>query len=168
MMERDCKKDIFPFCIKNNIGVVPFSPIASGFLSGKVTANTQFETVDDVRNWVSQLTNKNIAANQPILNILTEFSAKKNATNAQISLAWMLHKYSNVAPIPGSKNQERILENLGSCNVSLTEEEFATLEASLDKCVIHGHRGHVESEQNGFGNNRKKIRNSQYGMQRNE
>jgi aryl-alcohol dehydrogenase-like predicted oxidoreductase len=156
MLERDCEKDIFPFCMENNIGVVPFSPIASGFLSGKVTTNTLFETVDDVRNWVPQLTKENVVANQPILDILADFSAKKNATNAQISLAWMLHKYPNVVPIPGSKNQERILENLGSCDVILTEEEFAALESALDKCVVHGHRGHVESDQNNFGNKWKK------------
>jgi aryl-alcohol dehydrogenase-like predicted oxidoreductase len=152
MLERDCEKDIFPFCLENNIGVVPFSPTASGFLSG----NTPFEKVDDVRNWVLQLAKENFVANQPVLDILAEFSEKKNATNAQISLAWMLHKYPNVVPIPGSKTQDRILENLGSSDVVLTKEEFAELEAALDKCVVFGHRGHVESDQNNFGNNWKK------------
>ena len=70
MLERDCEKDIFPYCLEYNIGVVPFSPIASGFLSGKITADTSFEKVDDVRVFVPQLSKENIVANQPILDIL--------------------------------------------------------------------------------------------------
>lgn len=155
MMERDCEQDIFPYCMENGIGVVPFSPIASGFLSGKVTAQTKFEG-DDVRKFVPQLSKENIVANQPILDVLAKFSEKKNAANAQISLAWMLKKYPNVVPIPGSKNQERILENLGGWNVSLTDEKFSELETALEKCTVYGHRGHVESEQAAFGKNWEK------------
>ena len=145
MLERDCEKDIFPFCMEHQIGVVPFSPIASGFLSGKVTVDTKFEKVDDVRTWVPQLSKGNIAANQPILDVIHSFAAEKNATNAQISLAWMLHKYPNCVPIPGSKNKERILENLGACHVTLTDEEFTKLETALNACKVYGHRGHIES-----------------------
>lgn len=156
MLERDCEAEIFPYCLENNIGVVPFSPIASGFLSGKITTETKFEEKDDVRNWVPQLKKENIAANQPILDILSQYSAEKNAAPAQISLAWMLHKYPNAVPIPGSKNQGRILENLGGWNVLLTDEEFAALEQALDACSVHGHRGHVETEGNSFSNNWRK------------
>ena len=81
MVERDCEKDIFPYCIENGIGVVPFSPIASGFLSGKITVDTEFEKVDDVRTWVPQLTKENIAANQPILDVIRAFAEKKEATS---------------------------------------------------------------------------------------
>ena len=157
MLERDCEKEIFPYCLEHNIGVVPFSPIASGFLSGKIKADTQFEAVDDVRKFVPQLSKENIIANQPVLDILAEYSAKKHATNAQISLAWMLHKYPNVVPIPGSKNQERILENLGAADAELTDEEFRALEAALDACTIHGHRGIMETEQSAFGNKWKRT-----------
>ena len=153
MVERDCEKEVFPYCLEHNIGVVPFSPIASGFLSGKVTAETEFAAVDDVRRWVPQLKKENIMANQPVLDILAEFSARKNATSAQISLAWMLHKYPNVVPIPGSKNQERILENLGAAHVELTNEEFMALESALNTCTVHGHRGHIETTQSSFGQN---------------
>lgn len=154
MLERDCEKDIFPYCLENNIGVVPFSPIASGFLSGKVTIQTKFEG-DDVRKWVPQLSKENIVANQPILNLLYSYASEKSATPAQISLAWMLHKYPNVVPIPGSKNKERILENLASCNVELTNEEFSKLEIALNSLKVYGHRGHIETEQTSFGNNWK-------------
>ena len=151
MLERDCETDIFPYCVEQGIGVVPFSPIASGFLSGKITVDTQFSLVDDVRNWVPQLSRENIAANQPVLDILNHYAAEKGASSAQISLAWMLHKYPNVVPIPGSKNRERILENLGAWEVTLTDAEFEQLEAALNACQIHGHRGHVETEQKWFG-----------------
>lgn len=155
MLERDCETDIFPYCVEHGIGVVPFSPIASGFLSGKVTVETQFAKEDDVRKWVPQLSKENIIGNQPILDILDRYAREKGATNAQISLAWMLHKYPNVVPIPGSKNRERILENLGGWNVKLSDEEFSSLEGALDACEVHGHRGHVETEQSGFGRNWK-------------
>lgn len=144
ILERDCEEDIFPYCLEHHIGVVPFSPIASGFLSGKITVDTKYEKVDDVRNWVPQLSKENVAANQPILDILKDFAARKNATPAQISLAWMLHKYSNCVPIPGSKNQERILENLKADQVVFSQDEFRELEDALGKCTVYGHRGHVE------------------------
>lgn len=145
MLERDLEQEIFPYCLENSIGVVPFSPVASGYLSGKIKSDTQFEKVDDVRNWVPQLSEENIAGNQPVIDIVSKFAQAKNATNAQISIAWILHKYPNAVPIPGSKNQERILENLGAWNVRLTAEELDELNCALDACEVHGHRGVVES-----------------------
>ncbi len=141
MVERDVENRVMPYCLENNIGMVPFSPIASGLLSGKIGAETKFERQDDVRNWVPQLSRGNIAGNQPILDILKEYADRKGATSAQISLAWMLHKYPNVAPIPGSKNKERIVENLEASEVELTDEEFHSLEGALNQCRVYGHRG---------------------------
>lgn len=146
MLERDAEKEVFPFCLENHIGVVPFSPVASGFLSGKVTNKTRFEKIDDVRQFVPQLSNENMAANRPVLDLLTRYASEKHATKAQIALAWMLCKYPNVVPIPGSKNQERILENLRASEVALTDDEFAELQSALDKIKVHGHRGQVEFE----------------------
>ena len=141
MVERDCERRIIPYCMEHNIGFVPFSPIASGLLSGKITAETQFERNDDVRNWVPQLSRRNIEGNMPIVEMLKAFADKKNATPAQISLAWMLHKYPNVVPIPGSKNKERIIENLNAVGVELTDEEFRELESELNRHKVCGHRG---------------------------
>ena len=75
------------------------------------------------------------------MEMLKDFAAKKGATPAQISLAWMLHKYPNVVPIPGSKNKERIIENLNSSKVELSEEEFTALENALNSLKVYGHRG---------------------------
>ena len=152
MVERGIEEDVMPYCIKNGIGVVPFSPIASGFLSGKVTADTDFSHSDDVRKFVPQLSRENLAANQPILDLMEEYALSKNASKAQISLAWMLHKYAAVVPIPGSKNQERILENLGAWNVVLTDAEFAALALALNRIEVHGYRGYDETEGSGMKN----------------
>lgn len=141
MVERDSEDRVIPYCLEHNIGFVPFSPIASGLLSGKITADTQFEKNDDVRNWVPKLSKANIEGNQPIVEMLKDFAEKKNATPAQISLAWMLRKYPNVVPIPGSKNKERIVENLCSSRVELTDAEFTALETSLNGLKVFGHRG---------------------------
>ena len=141
ILERDCEDRVIPYCLEHNIGVVPFSPIGSGLLSGKITTQTEYEKVDDVRNWVPQCKKENIIGNQPIIDLIQKFAQRKNATPAQISLAWMLKKYPNVVPIPGSKNKERIIENLDAYKVKLTDEELAEFEAELKKHKIYGHRG---------------------------
>lgn len=111
-----------------------------------MTVQTDFSHGDDVRKFVPQLRKENIEANQPILDLLAEYAAKKQATKAQISLAWMLRKYPNVVPIPGSRNQERIIENLGGWNVALTDDEFKRLDDTLDSLPVHGYRGFEEYE----------------------
>ena len=142
ILERDCEEKVIPYCLKNNIGVVPFSPVASGILSGKITTTTQFEKEDDVRTWlVPQCKKENIEGNQPIVDLVKKLADKKGATPAQISMAWMLKKYPNVVPIPGSKNKERIIENLNAHKVHLTDEEMTEFENELKKLKVYGHRG---------------------------
>ena len=92
ILERDCEEKVIPYCLKNNIGVVPFSPVGSGLLSGKITVNTEYEKVDDVRNWVPQCKKENIKGNQPIIDLIQKLANKKGATPAQISMAWMIKK----------------------------------------------------------------------------
>ena len=146
MVERGIEAEVIPYCLAHDIGVVPFSPIASGFLSGKVSAATDFSHSDDVRKFVPQLSKENIDANQPILDLIRKYAEQKQATSAQISLAWMLRKYPNVVPIPGSKNLGRILENLGAWNVVLSDEEFRALDEALEAIPVFGHRGFVQFE----------------------
>ena len=141
ILERDCEEKIIPFCLKNNIGVVPFSPVGSGLLSGKINANTQFEKNDDVRNWVPQCKKENIIGNQPIIDLIKKFATKKGATPAQISMAWMIKKYPSIVPIPGSKNKERIIENINTYKVKFTDEELNEFENELKKYKVYGHRG---------------------------
>ena len=140
MMERDYEQTVIPYCERHDVGFVAYSPIASGFLSGRIGTDTAFEKVDDVRNWVPQLSRENIAANRPLLDLLTEIAGDKGCTTAQLSLAWMLRKSPCVVPIPGSKNKERILENLGAAKVILSDDEFRSLEERLGHITIHGSR----------------------------
>lgn len=139
MMERMFEKDVIPLCKELNIGFVAFSPMASGFLSGKYSKNTQYKG-DDVRRVITRFTPENVEKNQPLLDLLKEVSTQKNATPAQISLAWMLHKYPHVVPIPGMRKDERVIENLGASNIQLTEEEFIKIEKELEKIKIWGNR----------------------------
>lgn len=139
MMERMFERDVIPACEELGIGFVPFSPLASGFLSGKVVPGTKY-TGDDVRKSITRFDNDNVSANMPLIELLNHFAKMKGATPAQISLAWMLHKKLFIVPIPGTKNPERLKENLEAADVRLTEDEFNQIEAELSKIVIHGNR----------------------------
>jgi aryl-alcohol dehydrogenase-like predicted oxidoreductase len=139
IMERMYEKDIIPVCEELRIGFVPFSPLASGFLSGKLSSETKFTGID-ARRVITRFEKDNIIANQPLLDLLHQFANAKEATPAQISLAWMLHKKDFIVPIPGSTNASRITENLGAASVLLTDSEYANIETELAKIQIHGNR----------------------------
>ncbi len=139
MMERMFEKDVLPACEALGIGFVPFSPLASGFLSGKTTAGSGY-TGDDVRRVITRFSEDNFRANQPLLDMLRAFAASKGSTPAQISLAWMLRKRDFIVPIPGMRSVQRIEENLGAADVMLTAGEYAQIEAELANIPIHGNR----------------------------
>jgi aryl-alcohol dehydrogenase-like predicted oxidoreductase len=139
MMERMFERDVIPACEELGIGFVPFSPLASGFLSGKVTANDTY-TGDDVRRVITRFDKDNIRANQPLIDLLTAVAQDKGATPAQISLAWILHRGDFIVPIPGMRSIERTEENLGAADVDLTDDEFNRIEVELAKIDIHGDR----------------------------
>lgn len=110
MMERMFEQDVIPTCGELGIGFVAFSPMASGFLSGKYGKRDVY-TGDDVRRVITRFAPENVEANQPLLEMLHSIAAAKGATPAQISLVWMLHKYPFVVPIPGMRKEERLKEN---------------------------------------------------------
>ena len=139
IMERMFEKEVIPTCKELNIGFVPFSPMASGFLSGKYNAETKYEG-DDVRRVITRFDPENVKKNQALLDYLKEVAAQKNATPAQISLAWIMCKGDNVVSIPGMRTDERIRENLQAALLKLTPEEYQTIEEHLAKIPIHGNR----------------------------
>src|SRR6516225_1938793 len=139
MMERMFEREVIPLCQELSIGFVAFSPLASGFLSGKVRAEDKY-VGDDVRRVITRFDNENVKANQPLVELLQRLAEENGATPAQISLAWMLAKWPIVTPIPGSRKAERIDENLGAADVDLTPAELARIEEQLAKITIHGNR----------------------------
>lgn len=139
MMERNFEKEVIPLCKGLNIGFMAFSPLANGFLSGKVRADAEYKGID-ARRVITRFERENIKANQPILDVLHQFATEKDATPAQVSLAWMLHKEDFIVPIPGSRKLHRIEENLGAAGVELTEDEFNQIEAALSEIHIYGDR----------------------------
>lgn len=139
IMERMFERDVIPACKELKIGFVAFSPLASGFLSGKVRAEMHYQG-DDVRRVITRFDARNVAANQPLIALLQKFADERRATPAQISLAWMLGRGPFIVPIPGARNVERIEENLGAADVELTRNELEALETQLARIEIHGNR----------------------------
>ncbi len=139
MMERMFERDVIPACEELGVGFVPFSPLGAGFLSGKYSAKDRYSG-DDVRRVITRFAPENVLANQPLLDMLQKFAGEKNASLAQIALAWLLRKKEFIVPIPGMRREERVRENLGSADVELTEEELAAIERALSKIEIHGNR----------------------------
>lgn len=119
IMARHFEADVLPVCKELGIGFVAYSPLAGGILTGKIKADATYVGFD-ARRVSPRFEKENVAANQPLVDLLQQFSNVKNATPAQISLAWMLHKYDFIVPIPGARKEERIVENFGAANVNLT------------------------------------------------
>lgn len=137
MMARDYEANVLPVCKELGIGFVAYSPLAGGLLTGKIVPEALY-TGFDARRVAPRFEKENVEANQPLINLLHQFADKKKATPAQISLAWMIHKYDFLVPIPGGRTNERIEENLGASKVNLTENEFLELETVLSGIKIHG------------------------------
>lgn len=139
IMERMFERDVIPLCEQLNVGFVAFSPMASGFLSGKYTAQTQYKG-DDVRRVITRFTKENVEKNQALLDLLKLFADAKGATLAQISLAFLLAQKPFIVPIPGSRKMERIAENQGAARVALSESERNDIAKALDSIPIYGNR----------------------------
>jgi aryl-alcohol dehydrogenase-like predicted oxidoreductase len=139
MMERKWEKDVLPFCKKNKILFMAFSPLGNGFLSGKYNSQSTFEG-NDVRRVITRFNKENMDANQPLLDMIKKFAEKKNCTSAQIALTWVISYGDFVVPIPGMRNSERISENLGAADINLSFEEYSALNEELEKIKIYGDR----------------------------
>jgi len=136
-------ENLFPVLEELDIGYVAFSPMANGFLSGRYDQNSKFESGSDYRSFMPQFTAEGVEKGMELLELLTNMSDSKNATPAQISLAWMLCKKPWIVPIPGSRKLDRLQENLNAAEVMLTEPEIASIDEKLDRMefvVFGGHR----------------------------
>jgi aryl-alcohol dehydrogenase-like predicted oxidoreductase len=123
---------LFPVLEELNIGFVAFSPMANGFLTGHYDKNSKFETGTDYRSRMPQFTAEGVDKNKELLELLHSVAEKKNATSAQISLAWMVCKKPWIVPIPGSRKTERMKENAGAADIALTAAEIKALDDALN------------------------------------
>ncbi len=136
---REPEEKIIPVLEELGIGFVPFSPLGKGFLTGKIDENTQFNA-NDFRNTVPRFSEENLKKNMALVEIVKQFAMEKNATPAQIALAWVLAQKSFIAPIPGTTKIHRLEENLGAEKVELTKEDLQKFDEALSKIEIVGER----------------------------
>jgi len=136
---REPEKEIIPTLEELGIGFVPFSPLGKGFLTGKIDENTNFDSTD-FRNIVPRFTLEARKANKVLVDLLQEIAAQKNATPAQVALAWLLAQKSWIVPIPGTTKLHRMEENLGAVRVELTNDDLLQIEEAASKIKIEGAR----------------------------
>ena len=144
MMYRDYEK-LFPVLEELQVGFVAFSPLANGFLTACYRDTSQFEqSPADFRSSMPQFTKEGVEQNADLLDLIQTKAKEKDATPAQLSLAWMLAKRPYIVPIPGSRKLSRLQENLGAAEIALTKEEVAQIDDALDHMtmsqVFGGHR----------------------------
>ena len=131
-------ESLFPALEELGIGLVAFSPMANGFLTGKYGKGTKFDPKYDYRASMPQFTDEAAERNRELLQLLSDLAKAKNATSAQISMAWMLCKKPWIVPIPGTRKEERMIENAGAADIKLTEREVKKLDEALDKIPMSG------------------------------
>ena len=136
---RNIEAEILPTLEELGIGLVPYSPLGRGFLTGKIDQNATF-AANDIRSRNPRFTPDAIKANQVVIDLLEKIATQKEATPAQIALAWLLAQKPWIVPIPGSRKLERLDENNGAVNVELTPHDLSELELAMSKITVVGDR----------------------------
>lgn len=140
------EEEIIPTLEELGIGLVPFSPLGKGFLTGAITENTQFDPEDNRGNF-PRFSPEALKANRALVDLIASFAAKKNATSAQIALAWLLAQKPWIVPIPGTARLQRLEENIGAVTVELTPDDLRELDAATAKIPVYGDRYPAALEQ---------------------
>ena len=136
---REPEAEVIPTLEELGIGFVPFSPLGKGFLTGKISEDTQFDK-SDFRNIVPRFTPENRKANQALVDLIGTFAQQKKATPAQIALAWLLAQKPWIVPIPGTTKLHRLEENIGAVDVKLSPEDLRELGTAASKIAVQGAR----------------------------
>ncbi|MDP4117355.1 MAG: aldo/keto reductase [Bacteroidota bacterium] len=139
------EEQVIPTLEELGIGLVSFSPLGKGFLTGKIDEKTTFDK-SDFRNIVPRFTPENRKANQALVDLLAEIGKQKSATSAQVSLAWLLMQKPWIVPIPGTTKLHRLEENIGAANITLTPEELNDIHSALEEIKVMGDRYPEELE----------------------
>lgn len=141
IMNRDPERNgVLQTCEELGIGFVPWGPLGMGYLTGKVDAHTSFDPATDLRHDFERFSSENLSANWPIVEQLRQFAAARNATPAQIALAWLLAQKPWIVPIPGTRNIDHLTENFGALDVQLTRADLTELDTALSNLTVHGGR----------------------------
>jgi aryl-alcohol dehydrogenase-like predicted oxidoreductase len=140
------EQEILPTLEELGIGFVPYSPLGKGFLTGKISADTKFDSTD-FRSTIPRFRPENIDANQAMVDLLNRFAEQKKATPAQIALAWLLAKKPWIVPIPGTTKLHRLEENIGASEVELTPNELREIETAASNIDVQGARYPEQIEQ---------------------
>ena len=140
------EEEIIPTLEELGIGLVPFSPLGKGFLTGSITENTQFDPEDN-RGSFPRFSQEARKANQALVDLIAAFAAMKHATSAQIALAWLLAQKPWIVPIPGTARLERLEENIGAVSVELTPDDLREIDAATEKIPVYGDRYPAALEQ---------------------
>ena len=136
---REPEKEVLPALEELGIGFVPFSPLGRGFLTGKMDANTTFDS-KDFRNTLPRFTPEARQANQALVDLLNAMAKRKQATPAQIALAWLLAQKPWIAPIPGTTKLTRLEENIGATAIEFTAADLGEINAAASKITVQGAR----------------------------
>jgi aryl-alcohol dehydrogenase-like predicted oxidoreductase len=136
---REPEAEIIPTLAALGIGLVPFSPLGKGFLTGKIDENTTFDSTD-FRNTVPRFAPEARKANQALVELLGRIAERKKATPAQIALAWLLGQKPWIVPIPGTTKVHRLEENVGAVSVDLTPEDLRDIESAASAITVQGAR----------------------------
>jgi aryl-alcohol dehydrogenase-like predicted oxidoreductase len=136
---RNIEESILPTCEELGIGLVPYSPLGRGYLTGKIDENTTFDS-SDIRSRNPRFTAEAIRANRAVVDLLGRIAAAKDGTPAQIALAWLLAQKPWIVPIPGSRKLVRLEENIGAVNVTLTATDLRELDEAMAQITVVGNR----------------------------
>lgn len=136
---RKPEEELIPTLKELGIGLVPFSPLGKGFLTGRFDKTATFAK-DDFRNIVPRFTPENLDANQPLVALVKEIAQQKATSPARIALAWLLAQQSWIVPIPGTRREERLLDNVGAVDVTLSSDELARIRDALSHITLQGGR----------------------------
>jgi aryl-alcohol dehydrogenase-like predicted oxidoreductase len=136
---RTVEEEVLPACEELGIGFVPFSPLGRGYLTGKIDENRTFASVD-IRSRLPRFTPEARKANRVVIDLLARIGQQKEATPAQIALAWLLAQKPWIVPIPGSRNLERLDENIGALAVELTPDDLKEIDSAMSRIAVQGAR----------------------------
>ena len=139
MWWRDREQDVIPVLAELGIGLVPYSPLGKGFLTGTITTSTTFDS-SDFRGRTPRFQGEALASNLALVEVLTRVAGEVGATPAQLALVWLLNQQPWIVPIPGTKRAERLVENVGAAEVELTDAQLAEIRAAADDLTIVGAR----------------------------